>query len=92
MWKCSVHKVKLRNKKWLPFDANHNHEYFTIYMHNSNFYWLINSTVVLRVLFDLGIEKNYSAKLALWRDFYRLFIATSLDHWEQRMLFAYLIN
>ena len=45
---------------------------------------------VQRVLFDLSIEKNYSAKLcvfslALYRDLERLLIATSRDRWVPRM-------
>ena len=43
----------------------------------------------------LHIEKDYSAFSAvfslLYRDFYRLFIATLVDYWVSRMLFLHLI-
>ena len=39
-----------------------------------------------------NIIQPSSAFPPLYRDFYRLLIATSIDHWEPRMLYAHLIN
>ena len=48
-----------------------------------------------RALYDLRNEKDYSAFSAvfslLYRDFYRLLIATLVDYWVSRMLFLHLI-
>ena len=53
---------------------------------------LIYSIVVPGVLFDLGIIQESSAFPALYEDYYRLPIATSIDHWAPLILFVDLIN
>ena len=50
----------------------------------------INSIAVQRVLFDFGLKKLFKKKFAfppLYRDFYILLIANSIDHWVQRTVF-----
>ena len=57
---------------------------------------LFYSIAVPHRLFDLGIRKKTIqpsfAFPSLYRDFYRLLTAISIDHWPPRMLFVYLIN
>ena len=54
------------------------------------------SAAVSRVEFELGIEKKNNQPSSvfptLYREFYRLFIAISIDHWQPRILFVLLIN
>lgn len=57
-------------------------------------FFLFFSVAIPRVLFYLGIEEKYfqpsSAFLPLYRDFYRLFIATSIDTGCQEYFFLIL--
>ena len=49
------------------------------------------SIAVQRALFDFGFKKLFNKRLAsppLYRDFYRLLIASSKDQWVPRMLFV----
>ena len=51
----------------------------------------IYSIVVPRVLFDFGFKKLFNKSLAfppMYRDFYRLLLVISKDHWVPRMLFV----
>ena len=57
--------------------------------------YVFYSIAVPRVLLDLGIEKNIQSSFAFplsCCDFYRLLIATFVNHWVPRMLFVCLIN
>ena len=53
------------------------------------------SIAVQRVLFDFNFERLFNKRLPfppLYRDFFRLLLATSKDYWVPKMLVALGIN
>ena len=73
-------------RKLFTFEPNF---YLNSRVHSSLHFYSHHQIVVPHVLFYLGIEKNYSAKLCLY---FHSCTVTSIDHWVPRMLFVHLIN